>query len=98
MILQHSIEHVSIVHTRNTYFVMHWSMLFIGSIWSIFFICLISFFSVRHLSVLRGHSFFSSPPQRPMTSDCEGVSGQCSNTISVCNLWKVDTCVLKINK
>ena len=30
------------------------------------------FFSVRLLSVLRGHSFFSSPPQRPMTSDFEG--------------------------
>ena len=30
------------------------------------------FFSVRILSVLRGHSVFSSPPQRPMTSDFEG--------------------------
>jgi len=30
---------------------------------------LILFFSVRLLSVLRGHSFFSSPPQWPMTSD-----------------------------
>ena len=30
--------------------------------------------SVRLLSVLRGHSFFSSPPQRPMTSDFEGFS------------------------
>ena len=29
-------------------------------------------FSVRLLSVLRGHSVFSSPPQRPMTSDFEG--------------------------
>ena len=28
-------------------------------------------FSVRLLSVLRGHSVFSSPPQRPMTSDFE---------------------------
>ena len=28
--------------------------------------------SVRLLSVLRGHSFFSSPPQQPMTSDFEG--------------------------
>ena len=27
------------------------------------------FFSVRLLSVLRGHSVFSSPSQRPMTSD-----------------------------
>ena len=30
------------------------------------------FFSVRLLSVLRGHWFFSSPPQRSMTSDFEG--------------------------
>jgi len=29
------------------------------------------FFSVRLLSVLRGHSFFSSPPQWPMTSGFE---------------------------
>ena len=29
------------------------------------------FFSVRLLSVLRGQSFFLSPPQRPMTSDFE---------------------------
>ena len=28
----------------------------------------------RLLSVLRGHSVFSSPPQRPMTSDLEGFS------------------------
>ena len=34
----------------------------------IFFI----FFNVRLLSVLRDHSFFSSPPQRLMTSDFEG--------------------------
>ena len=33
-----------------------------------------SFFSVRLLSVLCGHSFISSPPQRPMTSDFEGFS------------------------
>ena len=31
-------------------------------------------FSVRLLSVLRGHSVLSSPPQRPMTSDFEGFS------------------------
>ena len=30
------------------------------------------FFSIRLLSVLRGHLVFSSPPQRPMTSDFEG--------------------------
>ena len=32
----------------------------------------VNFFSVRLLSVLHGDSFFSSPPQRPMTSDFEG--------------------------
>ena len=32
------------------------------------------FCSVRLLSVLRGHSGFSSPPQLPMTSDFEGFS------------------------
>ena len=32
------------------------------------------FFSVRLLSVLRGHSVFSPPPQQPMTSDFEGFS------------------------
>ena len=37
-------------------------------------ICQSFFFSVRHLSVLRGLSVFSSPPQRPMTSDFEGFS------------------------
>ena len=30
------------------------------------------FFSVRRLSDLHGHSVFSSPPQRPMTSHFEG--------------------------
>ena len=30
-----------------------------------------TFFSVRLLSVLRGHSGFSSPPQLPVTSDFE---------------------------
>ena len=37
---------------------------------SVFFF--VFFFSVRLLSVLRGHSFFSSPPKRSMTSDFEG--------------------------
>ena len=32
------------------------------------------FLAFDFLSVLRGHSVFSSPPQRPMTSDCEGFS------------------------
>ena len=34
-------------------------------------LCLL-FFSVRLLSVLRGHLFFSFLPQRPMTSEFEG--------------------------
>jgi len=37
-------------------------------------IFILYFFSVRLLSVLRGHSFFSSPPQRPVISDFEGFS------------------------
>ena len=41
--------------------------IYIGYYYFLFF-----YFSVRLLSVLRGHSFFSSPPQRPMTSDFEG--------------------------
>ena len=32
------------------------------------------FVVVRLLSVLRGHSFFLSSPQRPMTSDFDGFS------------------------
>ena len=39
------------------------------------FKCLfLSFCSVRFLSALRGHSVFSSPPQRPMTFDFDGFS------------------------
>ena len=34
------------------------------------------FFSVRHLSFLHSHSFFSSLPQRPMTSDFKGFLSQ----------------------
>ena len=45
---------------------------------SVYLIIIISFFlfffSVRLVSVLRGHSVCSSPPQRPMTSDFEGFS------------------------
>ena len=33
-----------------------------------------SLFSVRLLSVLRGHSVFSPPPQRSLTSEFEGFS------------------------
>ena len=39
-------------------------------------VCSLDFFSVRLLSVLRGHSVFSTPPQRPMTSDFEGFLSQ----------------------
>ena len=34
------------------------------------------YFLVFNFSVLRGHSFFSSPPQQPMTSDFEGFLSQ----------------------
>ena len=37
-----------------------------------FVVVVFVFFSVRLLSVLQDHSFFSSPPQRPITSDFEG--------------------------
>ena len=52
---------------------------FVGSTWSFdFFIPATTanflFLSIRLLSVLHGNSFFSSPPQRPMTSDFEGFS------------------------
>ena len=36
----------------------------------------IFFLAFHFLSVLRGHSVFRSPPQRPMTSDLEGFSIQ----------------------
>ena len=36
--------------------------------------CFLGGFNVRLLSVLHGHAVFSSPPQRPMTSDFEGFS------------------------
>ena len=39
-------------------------------------ISLLLFFVFFVSSVLRGHSFFSSPPQGPMTSDFEGFSYQ----------------------
>jgi len=34
------------------------------------------YFSIRLLSLLRGHSFFLSPPQRPITSNFEGFLSQ----------------------
>ena len=41
-----------------------------------FWIWELIFFSIWLLSVLRGHSVVSSPPQRPMTSNFEGFSIQ----------------------
>ena len=48
--------------------ILHWQT----GVFFVLFLCV--FFSVRLLSVLHGHSGFSSPPQRPMTSDFEGFS------------------------
>ena len=47
-------------------------------------------FSVRIVSVLRGHSDFSSPPQRPMTSDFEGFLYQILSitSFSYLNSWE----------
>ena len=47
-------------------------------------------FNVRLLSVLRGHSFFSSPPQLPMTSDFEGFLYQILSItfFSYLNYWE----------
>ena len=49
------------------------------------------FFSVLLLSVLRGHSVFSSPPQGPMTSDFEGFSYQIVSItfLSHLNSWEI---------
>ena len=47
----------------------------------------INFFSVRLLSFLRGHSVFSSPPQRPMTSDFEGFLSQILSITFLMILW-----------
>ena len=54
------------------------------------FVCFLAFFSVRLLSVLRGHSVFSSPPQRLMTSDFEGFLYQILSItlFSYLNSWK----------
>ena len=48
------------------------------------------FFSVRLVSVPRGHSVFSSPPQRPMTSDFEGFHYQILSItlFSYVNSWE----------
>ena len=44
----------------------------LGLMFFVFFVCV--FLAFDFLSVLCGHSAFSSPPQRPMTSDFEGFS------------------------
>ena len=44
------------------------------SVRACYFIHFLFYFLRSTLSVLRGHSFFSFPPQRPMTSDFEGLS------------------------
>ena len=48
------------------------------------------FFSIWLLSVLRGHSVFSSPPQRPITSDYKGFLCQIlsSTLFSDLNSWE----------
>ena len=58
-------------------------------IWKVFFFNNF-LFSVRLLSVLRGHSFFSSPPQRPMTSDFKGFLSQILSItlFSYLNSWE----------
>ena len=51
------------------------SVVLLLSLWFEFIFYFFSiFFSIWLLSVLRGHSVFSSPPQRPITSDFEGFS------------------------
>ena len=71
------IINIAFVHTKTNY---------VGHV-DIFFKF---FFSVRLLSVLRGHSVFTSPPQRPMTSDFEGCSYQILSITFLSDLksWK----------
>ena len=62
--------------TRNmvtilTIDIKHYCLLTLNSLCSTNMVCL-PFLSVRLLSVLRGHSGFSFPPQRPINSDFEG--------------------------
>ena len=53
------------------------------------------FYSVRLLSVLCGHSVFSSPPQRPMTSDFEGFSiTDCIHYIYLSSIFSFECSVL----
>ena len=58
------------------------------TVWPIFYIF---FLSILLLSVLRGHSVFSSTPQGPMTSDFEGFSYQIVSItfLSHHNSWEI---------
>ena len=57
MLLQQSIEHVSIVYTCNTYFVMHWSM-YLCSLYTELRICLIKSYYWRQPNVIRFKEWF----------------------------------------
>ena len=83
-----AIAFIYVLGSYCIHIIMFWEPFFIRSVWelgiAIFirsvwevgraFSFIFSFFSFRLLSVLRVHSVFSSPPQRPMTSDFEGFS------------------------
>ena len=56
----HTVQRLHVGHLTNTYSIL------------VRFTLSLFIFSVRLLPVLRGHSVFSSSPQRPMTSDFEG--------------------------
>ena len=61
----------------GSHFKMYWYFVFNICYYMLFHVLnLIYFFSIQLLSVLRDHSVFSSPPQRPMTSDFEGFLSQ----------------------
>ena len=55
-------------------FYLIFSLLFYFLNFGVVVVVFLGGFSVRLLSVLRGHSVLSSPPLRPMTSDFEGFS------------------------
>ena len=75
-----TLNHCWIWHEKN----LKWKI-----IWKVFFFYNF-LFSVRLLSVLRGHSFCSSPPQRPMTSDFKGFLSQILSItlFSYLNSWE----------
>ena len=56
----HTVQRLHVGHLTNTYSIL------------VRFTLSLFIFSVRLLPILRGHSVFSSSPQRPMTSDFEG--------------------------